>query len=61
MLDFQSDQIDPCVREVEGHIVELPEGVEILHEYPSQQTVKRGHESVKIIIYILICHKLHSL
>ena len=40
MPGFQSDQIDPYVHEVEGHIVELPEGVGTLHEGPNQQTVK---------------------
>ena len=44
MLGFQSDQIDPYVHEAEGHIVELPEGVENLHEGPNQQTVKKWSE-----------------
>ena len=50
MLDSQSDQIDPFGDEVEGHIAELPEGVEILHEDPNQQTERQGHEPSKIYL-----------
>ena len=50
MLDSQSGQIDPCEDEVVGHIAELPEGVETLHEGPNQQTESQNHNSLKIVL-----------